>query len=142
LGLARVLNEAGIFDAAEREASNLLSRNPNDAEALVAIGVALGGQSRFAEAEARYRKALQIAPEYGAAHHNLGALLAKVERVEESLQELDRAAAAGVRGVEIDFNRASGLMKLYRFEEGEEVVPFRGRRAAARGLGEGIADLC
>lgn len=122
LGLARVLNEAGIFDAAEREASNLLSRNPNDAEALVALGVALGGQSRFAEAEARYRKALEIAPEYGAAHHNLGALLAKVERVEESLQELDRAAAAGVRGVEIDFNRASGLMKLYRFEEGEQLL--------------------
>ena len=122
LGLARVLNEAGIFDAAGREAGKLLARNPNDAEALVALGVALGGQGRFAEAEARYRKALDIAPEYGAARHNLGALLAKVERVEESLQELDRAAAAGVRGVEIDFNRASALMKLYRFEEGEQLL--------------------
>jgi tetratricopeptide (TPR) repeat protein len=106
LGLARILNSAGIFDA----------------EALVTLGVALVGQSRFAEAEDKYRKALEIAPDYGAARHNLGALLAKTERVEESLKELDRAAAVGVRGVEIDFNRASALMKLYRFEEGEKLL--------------------
>lgn len=122
LGLARVLNSAGVFDAAEREANSLLGRNPDDAEALVTLGVALAGQSRFVKAEAKYRKALDIAPEYGAARHNLGALLAKVERVEESLQELDRAGAAGVTGVEIDFNRASALMKLYRFEEGEQLL--------------------
>lgn len=122
LGLTRVLNEAGIFNAAEQEANRLLDRNPKDAEALVALGVALVGQSRFAEAESKYRRALEIAPDYGAARHNLGALLAKVERVEESLQELEHAAAAGVRGVEIDFNRASALMKLYRFEEGEQLL--------------------
>lgn len=122
LGLARVLNGAGIFDAAEQEANRLLDRNQNDAEALVALGVALVGQNRLAEAEVKYHRALEIAPEYGAAHHNLGALLAKVERVEESLRELDRAAAAGIRGVEIDFNRASALMKLYRFDEGEQLL--------------------
>lgn len=122
LGLARLLNEAGIHDAAEREADTLLDENPDDAEALAALGVALVGQSRYAEAEDAYRKALEIAPGYGAAHHNLGAMLAKVERVEESLAELDRATDAGVRGVEIDFNRASALMKLYRFEEGEQLL--------------------
>ena len=122
LGLARLLNEAGIHDAAEREADTLLDENPDDAEALAALGVALVGQSRYAEAEDAYRKALEIAPGYGAARHNLGAMLAKVERVEESLAELDRATDAGIRGVEIDFNRASALMKLYRFEEGEQLL--------------------
>jgi tetratricopeptide (TPR) repeat protein len=122
LGLARLLNEAGIHDAAEREADTLLDENPDDAEALAALGVALVGQSRYAEAEDAYRKALEIAPGYGAARHNLGAMLAKVERVEESLAELDRATDAGIRGVEIDFNRSSALMKLYRFEEGEQLL--------------------
>jgi tetratricopeptide (TPR) repeat protein len=122
IGLVRVLNHAGVHAAAEQEANILLETNPRDAEALAALGAALGGQSRFTEAEAAYRRALEIAPDYGAAHHNLGAMLAKVERVEESLKELDLASDAGVRGVEIDFNRASALMKLYRFEEGEELL--------------------
>ena len=122
LGLARALNSAGAHAAAAAESERLIAANPKDAEAEVALGVALAGQSRHADAEAAYRRALAIAPSYGAAHHNLGALLARIERVEESLDELDRAAAAGVRGVEIDFNRASSLMKLYRFEEGEKLL--------------------
>lgn len=122
LGLARALNSAGAYTGAEEECRRLLAANANDAEAMAALGVALAGQDRHADAEMAYRRALEIAPGYGAAHHNLGALLAKLERVEESLAELELAAAAGVRGVEIDFNRASALMKLYRFEEGEELL--------------------
>ena len=122
LGLARALNAAGAHPAAEAESERLIAANPKDAEAMVALGVALVGQARFAAAEAAYRSALSIAPGYGAAHHNLGALLAKVERIEESLAELDLAAAAGVRGVEIDFNRAGALMKLYQFEAGEDLL--------------------
>jgi tetratricopeptide (TPR) repeat protein len=122
LGLARVLNEAGVHGAAEKEAGTLLAANAVDAEALSALGAALAGQSRFTDAEIAYRDALKIAPGYGAARHNLGALLSKTERIEESLAELDLALEAGVRGVEIDFNRASALMKLYRFDEGEQLL--------------------
>ncbi len=122
LGLARVLNAAGVHDAAEREARTMLDANRQDAEALAALGAALSGQEQYADAETAFRDALRIAPKYGAARHNLGALLSKTERVEESLAELERAVSDGVRGAEIDFNRASALMKLYRFEEGEALL--------------------
>lgn len=122
LGLARALSEAGSHIAAEQEARLLTAADSADAEAFSALGVALSGQARYPEAADAYRRALAIAPTYGAARHNLGALLAKMEKIEESLVELDRATAAGVRGAEIDFNRASALMKLYRFEEGEALL--------------------
>jgi len=122
LGLTRTLNDAGVYDAAEKEAGKLIAVNASDAEALSALGIALAGQARYKDAEAAYRTALDIAPDYGAARHNLGALLAKTERVEESLVELELAKKAGISGVEIDFNTASALMKLYRFDEGEQLL--------------------
>jgi tetratricopeptide (TPR) repeat protein len=122
LGLARTLNDAGVYDAAEKEARTLIAANAGDAEALSALGVALAGQARYEDAEAAYRAALKIAPGYGAARHNLGAMLAKAERVEESLVELELAKQAGVTGVEIEFNTASALMKLYRFDDGEQLL--------------------
>jgi tetratricopeptide (TPR) repeat protein len=122
LGLARLLNDAGVHAAAEQETARLLQANANDAEAWATSAAALAGLSRLADAEAAYRNALRIAPGYGAAHHNLGALLAKAERIEESLQAFEQAAAAGVAGVEIDVNRATALMKLYRFDEGEQIL--------------------
>lgn len=122
LGLARVLNEAGIHHAAETEARALLTDNASDPEALSVLGIALAGQARYDEAEKAYRAALELAPGYGAARHNLGAMLAKTERIEESLVELELAKDAGVTGVEIEFNTASALMKLYRFDEGEKLL--------------------
>jgi Tfp pilus assembly protein PilF len=122
LGLARALNSAGDHVGAEHEAGRLVEADRRDAEAFVALGVALAGQGRNDEAEAAYRTALDVTPGYGAALHNLGALLGREGRVEESLQYLDAAAETGVRGVEIDFNRASGLLKLYQFEEGEALL--------------------
>ncbi len=122
LGLARLLNSAGIFDAAEEEAQTLLHANPKDTEALAISAEALTGLSRFPDAETAYRKALQISPTYSLARHNLGALLARTERIEEALVELDTAKRDGARGAILDFNRASAMLKLYRFEEGEALL--------------------
>ena len=122
LGLARTLNQAGFHKEAAAEARTLLNANPQDAEAEVVLGVALTELQTLDDAEAAYRRALAIAPGYGAAHHNLGALLARMERLEESLVALDTARQCGVSGHEIDFNRASTLLKLYQFEEGEALL--------------------
>lgn len=122
LGLARTLNSAGFHEEAAAEAGILLEANSGDAEAEVVMGVALAGLQRLADAEAAYRRALAIAPGYGVARHNLGALLARADRLEDSLAELEEANRLGVRGPEIDFNRASTLLKLYRFEEGEALL--------------------
>lgn len=119
LGLAGLYNVVGQYAPAEAEVRRLLASNPKDAEALTALGVALRGQGRIAEAEAAYRAALAISPNDAVARHNLGAVLVQLERAEESLVELDRAAAAGLRGPELAFNRGRALFDLYRFDEAE-----------------------
>ncbi len=122
LGLGRLLNETGQSKKAEIEAHELIGRNADDVEAWAVLGVSLRNQGRYGESEAAWRKALEINPRYGVARHNLGALLAQLSRSEEALVQLDLAATAGVRGLEIDFNRASVLMALYRFAEAEQLL--------------------
>ena len=46
------------------------------------------GQGRPAEAESHYREALSTMPDYYAARNNLGALLAKLQRLDEAELEL------------------------------------------------------
>jgi Flp pilus assembly protein TadD len=119
LGLVRVLNDAGHFSHAEKEARALLARQPAHAEAHCALGIALRGRDRLAEAESSYRRALELKPGYAVAHHNLGALLAQQQRAEQALEELDRAAGLGLRGRELAFNRGRVLADLGRFDEAE-----------------------
>ena len=119
LGLIGLLNAAAQHVAAEAEARSLIAANDQDGDACTALGVALRGQGRNPEAEAAYRAALRMAPNDAVARHNLGALLCQLERAEESIVELDRAAAAGLRGHEISYNRGRALVDLYRFEEAQ-----------------------
>lgn len=122
LGLARLLVSAGRSDAAVSEARRLIEADENDAEAWNVLGSALRQRRDDEEAEAALRKALELRPDYAVARHNLGALLAQLSRSEEALEELDRASIAGVRSPELDFNRASALMDLARFDEAEQVL--------------------
>lgn len=122
LALARLLDRGGAHAQAEAEARTLVERNGMDAEAWAAVASAERGQGRLAEAEASYRKALAARPDYAIARHNLGALLGHLERAEESLGELDRAASLGVKGPELQFNRARALFELGRFDECEAAL--------------------
>ena len=122
LALARQLNATRQFDSALVEAQTLLDRNAQDAEAFVSKGVALRGLNQTAAAEEAYRAALRVKPNYAVAHHNLGGLLANASRSEEALAELDKAAALGVQGAELAFNRAAALMGLHEFDQAEAVL--------------------
>jgi tetratricopeptide (TPR) repeat protein len=72
-----------------------------------------------------------VVPNDAIARHNLGALLAQVERAEESIVELDRAAATGLRGRELSFNRGRALFALHRFDEAEQAFEDALRAAPA-----------
>jgi Flp pilus assembly protein TadD len=79
-GLALTLYNAKRFELAERLMRQAIRLDPNDAAAHNNLGALLAGLGRTAEAEAEYRKAIEIGglPDGGArAHHNLGNLLAK-----------------------------------------------------------------
>jgi Flp pilus assembly protein TadD len=122
LALARLLTGAGHAGPAEAELRTLLAADATDAEAWAALGAALAAQDRLADAEAAYRRSVDITPGLTLARHNLGALLSRMGRAAEALAELDRAAAAGLRGRELHFNRARALIELARFDEAEREV--------------------
>ena len=122
LALARLLIRVGRCAEAESEARALVVRDNRDAEAWATLAGAQRDQGKLAEAEASYRKALAVRPEYAVARHNLGALLGQLERAEESLAELDRAAQLGATGPELHFNRARAFTELGRFDEADATL--------------------
>lgn len=122
LGLARLLNRIAEYEAAKSQAEWLVDRDAGDAEAWSALAAAWRGLGQPDRAESAYRRALQLKPQYGIAHHNLAAMLDESGRSEEALSSVDAAAALGVAGPALDFTRASILMSLYRFDEAEQVL--------------------
>jgi Flp pilus assembly protein TadD len=122
LGLARLLNTVGQGGEAAQEIQPLIDQNAEDAEAWNVLGTSWRLLGRWEDAEYAFHEALAINPDYAVARHNLGALLAHLSRSEDALAQLDAAAAAGIRGPEIDINRASALMELYRFDDADQVL--------------------
>ena len=117
--LALTLDDLGRGVEAEAEARRSLAEDPRG-ESWSLLGFVLKNQGRVLEAEQAYRRALDLTPNYGLAHHNLGSLLMQMERAEEALVTLERAQALGVPEFELRFTRARALMLLYRPEEAEQ----------------------
>jgi len=122
LALARLLVAGGIPEAAESEARQLVERDARDADAWVVVGAAQRAQGHLEQAEASYRRALSDRPDHALARHNLGALLGQLQRAEESLAELDRAAGLGAKSRELHFNRGRALIELGRFDEADTAI--------------------
>lgn len=122
LGLGRLSNRAGKHGTAREAANALIAANARDAEAWAILAAARNAAGLPDAAEAAWRQALEIDPDYGAAHFNLGVFLADAGRNEEALCELDRAAACGVNPAALGLTRAAALMGLNRLEEAEGVV--------------------
>ncbi len=120
LALCWTLRDQGETAAAEAECRVLLTHDVNDAQAWTALATVLRQALRPVEAEAAYRKALLLKPDYGVARHNLGALLCQLERAEEALVELDRARAQGVSSRELWVNRGHTLLKLHQLDAAEQ----------------------
>jgi type IV pilus biogenesis/stability protein PilW len=150
---------AGRSQEALKEYDIALAADPDMPEALLGRGLVFEyGFGRLPEAEADYRHALQIRPNYPEAHNNLGQLLAKSGRQAEALAEFDKA-------IDINLymepwvarcNKGQTLYQLGRKEEGLaelrtclRIAPkyCQGRRELGRILvsegksKEGIAEL-
>lgn len=119
IALARVLNDIGRYAEAQTEAARLLRREPSDAEALVVRAAAEQASGRLDRAEASYRAALDMRPEYAIARHNYGALLCELQQADRALDQLQHATRLGATGAELSYNTASALFTLARFDEAE-----------------------
>lgn len=66
------LHQQGKVDQAERIYRQVISAAPQNADALVYLGIALFDQRKFVESAAAYRQAIKIQPTYPIAWNNLG----------------------------------------------------------------------
>jgi len=89
------------FDVAQREASVLVSSGEADAESHTLHGDALWAMGLFDEADGGYRHALDRAPESSRARFGLARSLMSKSRLDEALEEGQRAAAAAPNDPEV-----------------------------------------
>jgi type IV pilus biogenesis/stability protein PilW len=83
---------AGRSQEALKEYDTALAADPDMPEALLGRGLVMEyGFGKLAQAEADYRHALLVRPNYPEAHNNLGQLLARTGRTTEALSEFDKA---------------------------------------------------
>jgi tetratricopeptide (TPR) repeat protein len=99
----------GDLAGAETSLWTVLGSNPNDEEALTLLGVIRARQNRFAEAEALFRRALQINPQSLAAHRDLGNALAQEDKLDEALEQFAQAEALAPH----DYQLKAQLAQLY-----------------------------
>lgn len=117
-GLAQTLNDLKRPAQAEEQCRMLLAGDGNDAEAWEILALALAAQECTGEAERAHRRAIALNPGDAVAHHNLGALLTRLERP-EAIVSLDKAARLGADGYEVAYNRGWAALQTGDLEGAE-----------------------
>jgi len=102
-----VLLQQGRLAEAERSLRSQIARAPQDARALLLLGVVLDNEKKFDEAEAFYRRATKSAPEAAPVWNNFGNHWLARGRPEE-------ACTAFTRVLAIDPNHANAHLQLAR----------------------------
>src|SRR5215470_17527813 len=89
---ARNLIERGKLQEAETTLWSVLSASPSDEDALLLLGNIRQKQDRAAEAEALFRRVIEINPKSALGEENLASLLADENKVEEAIQHYEQAS--------------------------------------------------
>ena len=87
LATARAQISHSQLDDAEKTIWTVLSSDPNQPEALALLGIVRGRQKRYAEAEALFRRVLQLDPKSLVAHRNLAEALIAQDKTDPALEE-------------------------------------------------------
>ena len=103
------------------------------------LGVALQTDQRLQEAEARYRRALAIQPDYAPAYVNLGMVLVALQRPGEAIDAYRRAIDLGAADVDLDYRLANALLQAGKASEAIEY--FQRAIAAGRRSAEAYGNL-
>ena len=121
------LHEKGQLERAQELYEAVLSKAPDDFEALSALGMLRVQRNDLRAAEGLLRRALGINADSEEANFNLAAVLCDLGRAEESLPFFDKTLAANPDSVDGLNNRGVALLQLQR--HAEALADFR--RAAA-----------
>jgi tetratricopeptide (TPR) repeat protein len=88
-----LLERGGDLDEAARLIRSALDKEPKNGSTMDSWGWVLFKQGKFAEAEAALRKAAEESPFSPEVHRHLGEALLKLDRLQDALDEWDRALA-------------------------------------------------
>ena len=91
LAAAKAQLDKGKLDAAEEELWKILGTNPSNEQALTMLGVIRGRQQRYPEAEALFRRVLQINPRDAGVARNLAGALLVQDKADEAVQQYGNA---------------------------------------------------
>jgi tetratricopeptide (TPR) repeat protein len=142
---AEAAHRAGRLDLAGDAWQAICSAQPGAAMAWTNLGRTLLSQSRFAEAERAYRRALAVAPNLRPALYELGVTLERTNQFEDLGLLLDLALEAGVAKAEmadlwavreLRSGRADAAQALVRDWSGDPVRLNRLRAKAADAAGD------
>lgn len=94
-----------------------LKRDPFDVAAIRMLAEVAARIGRYRDSEALLRRALELAPDFGAARANLASVLYKQHRAPEAIAELDLLIDAGNENLGLNNLKAAALSKIGGFEE-------------------------
>jgi Flp pilus assembly protein TadD len=120
-GLATAMIGMGQPTLAEEQIALVLQADSSDYRALNVLGVALDMQGRHAEAQANYRKAIQLAPDYLPTRSNFGLSLAITGPPQEAVAQLAPIATARGSDARIRQNLAFAYAMAGDFENALQI---------------------
>jgi len=120
-GLATALIGMGQATLAEEQIALILRSDSSDYRALNVLGVALDMQGRHAEAQADYRKAIQLAPDYLPTRSNFGLSLAITGPPQAAVAQLAPIATARGSDARIRQNLAFAYAMAGDFENSLQI---------------------
>jgi protein O-GlcNAc transferase len=115
LGIIKL--QRGRFEDADRVLRHALKVDKKSADAQHALGCALMGLDRAAEAIAHYETAIGLRPDFAEAHNNIGYALQVLGRHQEMMAHYQRALAIRPQYAEARNNIGNALHVLGRSEE-------------------------
>ena len=116
-GIIQACLRVALFDAARRQAEALLRVAPHDPASLALVGDAMWAAGLFEEAEARYREAVEAAPDLARAHHGMARALAARSQIDAAFDEAQTALRLSPRDGEIHHTVGLIYERMHKFEE-------------------------
>jgi tetratricopeptide (TPR) repeat protein len=115
--LGETLSKRRRYEEAVEQFSELLKATPDNAGALVQIGIARALQGKTEEAVQALSEALRIDPADAGAHNSLGNILAQKGRHEEAVKQFEEAVRLNPNHAGAHNNLAISCKKLGRMDE-------------------------
>ena len=122
LSAAQAKISHGQLEEAEKDLWNLLSRDPNQPQALVLLGVIRGRQKRYAEAEALFRRTLELDPRSAPAHRNLATALLAENKQDQAIEQYEQLLDIDPRDQDVKIELAQLYLAKGEFKDALSTV--------------------